>query len=110
MMFARPMQTNDSGDIPSEDDGTIRYVEPGTVRDLDDAEEEILCFGPGVYDMGSDYHAQLPENVRWVYLAPGAYVKGAFCLLSDQQDFYKVSVYVVLSGERCLYYDDNRTD
>lgn len=108
MIFAQPMQTNDSGDIPSEDDGTIRYVEPGTVRDLDDAEEEILYFGPGVYDMGSDYHAQLPENVRWVYLAPGAYVKGAFRFLSDQQDSYKVTGYGVLSGERYVYEADTR--
>jgi hypothetical protein len=108
MIFAQPMQTEDFEQVPTEEDGSIRYVEPGTVRDLDDAEEEILYFGPGVYDMGTDYHAQLPENVKWVYLAPGAYVKGAFQFVTDQQDAYKVTGYGVLSGERYVYEADTR--
>lgn len=108
MIFAQPMQAEDSDQVPAEEDGSIRYVTPGSVRDLDTAEEEILYFGPGVYDMGTDYHAQLPNNVRWVYLAPGAYVKGAFRFVSDEQDAYKVTGYGVLSGERYVYEADTR--
>lgn len=108
MIFAQPMLDETSEDVPTEADGSIRHVTPGSVRDLDTAEEEILVFGPGEYDMGTDYHAQLPPNVRWVYLAPGAYVKGAFRFVSDEQDAYKVTGYGVLSGERYVYEADTR--
>ena len=29
-----------------------------------------------------DYHAYLNNEIEWVYLAPGAYIKGAFQLLT----------------------------
>lgn len=108
MIFAQPRRDTTSEEVPTAEDGTIRRVTPETVRDLDTVTEEILVFEPGVYDMGTDYHAMLPENVRWVHLAPGAYVKGAFRFVSDQQDAYKVTGYGVLSGERYVYEADTR--
>jgi hypothetical protein len=56
--------------------------------------------------MGADYHAVLPANVKWVYLAPGAYVKGAFRFAHDTQSAYKVTGLGVLSGEQYVYEPD----
>lgn len=108
LIFANPVLTGADAarDIPSASDGTIRYVQPGHVDDLDDISEEIVYFGPGVYDMGSTYHAVLPAQVKWVYLAPGAYVKGAFRFLHDTQTQYKVTGRGVLSGEQYVYEPD----
>lgn len=92
--------------VPTEADGSIRYVEPGLVNDLNEVTEEILFFGPGTYYMGSDYHAVLPEQVKWVYLAPGAYVKGAFRFLHETQEHFTVSGLGVLSGEQYVYEPD----
>lgn len=75
---------------------------------------EILYFGPGTYWMGSDAQAELPPTVRWVYLAPGAVVKGAFRFTKgagntervDYQTDYRVTGYGVLSGEQYVYEAD----
>jgi len=104
LVFANPIE--EASDVPTAEDGSIRHVEPGSVRDLDEVTEEILYFGPGTYYMGSDYHAVLPENVKWVYLAPGAYVKGAFRFLHDTQSEFKVTGLGVLSGEQYVYEPD----
>lgn len=108
LVFANPMGsgTEASEDVPTAADGSIHYVEPGSVRDLDDISEEIVYFRPGTYYMGSDYHALLPENVRWVYLAPGAYVKGAFRLPHTTRSDFKVTGLGVLSGEQYVYEPD----
>jgi hypothetical protein len=44
--------------------------------------------------------------VRWVYLAPGAYVKGAFEFVHDNQPAYKVTGFGVISGEQYVYEPD----
>lgn len=75
---------------------------------------EILYFGPGTYWMGSDAQAELPPTVRWVYLAPGAVVKGAFHFTKgagntervDYQTDYRVTGYGALSGEQYVYEAD----
>ncbi|CAF1398162.1 unnamed protein product [Didymodactylos carnosus] len=51
-----------------------------------------------------NYHAYFPANVRWVYLAPGSYVKGAFQFQST--DNIKVTGFGVLSGEKYVYEAD----
>lgn len=109
LVFANPQLSGAASDqlIPSEKDGTIYRPEPGLVNNLNDTTAEIIYFEPGVYYMGSDYHAVLPENVTWVYLAPGAYVKGAFKFLEgENQPSYKVTGYGVLSGEMYVYEPD----
>jgi hypothetical protein len=110
LIFAEPTLTGADKDRfePTADSGTIYYPEPGEVRNLNDINAEIVYFRPGTYHMGDDYHALLPEQVKWVYLAPGAYVKGAFRFPSDVQDSYKVTGYGVLSGEQYVYEADTR--
>lgn len=110
MIFANPKPTVEETErlIPTEQSGTIYRPEPGLVNNLNDVTAEIVYFEPGTYYMGSDYHAVLPESVRWVYLAPGAYVKGAFRFLHDTQSDYKVTGLGVLSGEQYVYEPDTR--
>lgn len=104
MIFAQPPAPE--GTVPTEADGAITRVQPGEIRDLDTTDAEILYFGPGTYWMGSDYRAMLPESVRWVYLAPGAFVKGAFRFTDSDRPDYKVTGYGVLSGEQYVYEAD----
>jgi len=109
VIFAQPPASADT--IPTTADGAIEYVERGEVKDLDSTTAEILYFKPGTYWMGSDYRAMLPENVRWVYLAPGAFVKGAFRFTDPTeadggQTDYRVTGYGVLSGEQYPYESD----
>ena len=108
LVFANPIDGagDAAADVPSEEDGSIHYVEPGSVTDLDGITEDIVYFRPGTYYMGSTYHARLPENVRWVYIAPGAYVKGAFRFLHETQSDFKVTGLGVLSGEQYVYEPD----
>jgi hypothetical protein len=56
--------------------------------------------------MGSDLHASMPANVKWIYLAPGAYVKGAFASYNSTQGVHKVTGRGVLSGEQYVYEAD----
>jgi hypothetical protein len=51
-----------------------------------------------------NYHAILPNNVQWVYLSPGSYIKGAFQFQST--DNMKVTGFGVLSGEKYVYEAD----
>ena len=108
LIFANPKLTGAEAErlIPTEQSGTIYRPQPGLVNNLNDITEEIVYFGPGTYYMGSDYHAVLPANVKWVYLAPGAYVKGAFRFIEDTQAQYKVTGLGVLSGEQYVYEAD----
>jgi hypothetical protein len=92
--------------IPSKRSGSIYRPQAGLVNNLNDISQEIVYFEPGTYYMGADYHAVLPANVKWVYLAPGAYVKGAFRFLHDTQQAYKITGLGVLSGEQYVYEAD----
>ncbi|MGJ6979978.1 glucodextranase DOMON-like domain-containing protein [Aestuariimicrobium soli] len=111
MVFANPSPTATQAAerVPTAADGTIRRPEPGHLSGLETMAEEILYFGPGTYWMGSDHHTVLPANVRWVYLAPGAYVKGAFRFPDTSAApvaQYKVTGLGVLSGEQYVYEAD----
>jgi hypothetical protein len=55
--------------------------------------------------MDWNHHAFLSPNVRWVYLAPGAYVKGAFQFQGGSGEV-KVTGFGVLSGEQYVYEAD----
>ncbi|MBE7699115.1 family 49 glycosyl hydrolase [Oerskovia sp. Sa1BUA8] len=108
LVFANPKLSpaEEERTVPTEASGSVHRPQPGTVDDLDTITEEIVYFGPGTYSMGSTYHAVLPENVRWVYLAPGAYVKGAFRFPHETQSQFKVTGLGVLSGEQYVYEAD----
>ncbi|MDQ0846973.1 family 49 glycosyl hydrolase [Streptomyces sp. V1I6] len=112
MIFAEPAPTGTEKErlIPTAASGSIHYPEPGQVTDLNNVSQEIIYFRPGTYTMGSKYHAVLPANVKWVYLAPGAYVKGAFRFFHDNQGLYKVTGYGVLSGEQYVYEADTNNN
>jgi len=108
LIFAEPKLDEEQNRrlVPTEADGSIYYPAEGLANQLDNVSEEIIYFKPGVYYMGWNYHAKLPANVKWVYLAPGAYVKGAFEFEHDNQPAYKVTGYGVISGEQYVYEPD----
>jgi hypothetical protein len=112
MIFAEPIPTGDERErtVPTEADGSIYYPEPGQVTNLNSVTQDIIYFRPGTYYMGSRYHAVLPENVKWVYFAPGAYVKGAFRFFHSTQEVYKVTGFGVLSGEQYVYEADTNNN
>ncbi len=112
LVFAQPKPRQDEMDaiVPNRDAPGVRVMTPGDIRGLDEERDaHTLYFGPGVYSMGPQYHAQLPGNIRWVYLAPGAYVKGAFRFLEPEPSF-KVTGYGVLSGEQYVYEADTNNN
>lgn len=91
--------------IPHNQDDNIYYVAPGRIDNLNMVNQSVIYFGPGTYYMPSNYHAHFSEYVHWVYLAPGAYVKGAFQFESNN-DIIKVTGFGVLSGEKYIYEAD----
>lgn len=110
MIFAQPMEASSqtSSDIPDTSDATVQQITPGDISDLAthvESTANTLYFGPGTYWMGSNYQTQLPANITWVYLAPGAYVKGSF-LFKATAAHMKVTGYGVLSGEQYIYEAD----
>lgn len=108
MIFAEPKLSGAEATrlIPTAASGSIYYPPQGNVGNLDSVTQEIIFFAPGVYYMDWNYHAQLPANVKWVYVAPGAYIKGAFQFLHDNQGVYKFTGYGALSGEKYVYEPD----
>lgn len=108
LVFAEPKLDDEQAArlVPAKADGSIHYPAEGRVDKLHQVTEEIVYFKPGVYYMGGSYHAKLPANVKWVYLAPGAYIKGAFEFEYDNQQAYKVTGYGVISGEQYVYEPD----
>jgi len=87
----------------------IYYPEQGKLN-LDGVNNAVIYFKPGIYSMPWNYHALLNDKVRWIYLAPGAYVKGAFQYPSGQQAaHYKVTGYGVISGENYIYEADTNS-
>ena len=108
LIFAEPKLTGADADrlIPKATDGTIYYPAQGEVANLNNLTASIIYFKPGTYYMPWNYHAVLPANVKWIYLAPGAFVKGAFRFYHDTQSVYKVTGYGALSGEKYAYEAD----
>jgi len=108
LIFAEPILTGDEANrlIPKGSDGSIYYPPEGEVSNLNNVSESIVYFKPGTYYMPYNYHAMLPANVKWVYLAPGAYIKGAFRFPNKNQSVYKVTGYGALSGEKYVYEAD----
>jgi len=106
LIFAEPILTaeQEAGWVPSATSGSIYYPPEGTIN-LNSVTQSIVYFRPGTYVMPANYHAYLPSNVRWVYLAPGAYVKGAFEFTGNNSQ-YKVTGYGVISGEQYVYAAD----
>ncbi|KFY19177.1 hypothetical protein V493_08096 [Pseudogymnoascus sp. VKM F-4281 (FW-2241)] len=99
LIFASPFPTEDL--IPNDEANTLR-VEPGLVTGLDQTDKSIVYFAPGVYHFTAKAHAVLAPSVTWVYIAPGAYVKGAIEYNSPNSEL-KATGFGVLSGEQYVY-------
>lgn len=99
LIFASPFPTKDL--IPNDEVNTLR-VKPGLVTGLDQTDKSIVYFAPGVYYLTAKAHAILSSSVTWVYIAPGAYVKGAIEYNSGSP-VLKATGFGVLSGEQYVY-------
>lgn len=115
MIFAEPiLKGRDAQRLvpdPKAPSTTIHYPEEGLVSNVHEVTAEVIYFRPGTYHMGGDYHADLHPNVRWVYLAPGAYVKGSFQFHASSaarpgRTLLGVTGFGVLSGEQYVYEAD----
>ncbi|KAK9350152.1 glycoside hydrolase [Lipomyces doorenjongii] len=89
--------------IPST--GDIYYPTAGSLTGVENINHQIIYFQPGVYYMGSNYVPMLSPTVQWIYLAPGAYVKGSFAYQGGAS-WLKITGFGVLSGEQYAYMPD----
>ena len=115
MIFAEPLLAGRNAKRltpdPRSTSYTIHYPAQGLIANLHEVTDRVIYFRPGTYYMGASYHANLHPNVRWIYLAPGAYVKGAFqfraspSVLPDSA-VLGVTGFGVLSGEQYVYEAD----
>ncbi|KAK7224466.1 hypothetical protein V2G26_012469 [Clonostachys chloroleuca] len=80
----------------------VYTVPEGLVADLTQVQESTLYFPPGVYWFTGSNHAILSPSITWVYMAPGAYVKGAIQYESQELDL-RATGFGVLSGEQYVY-------
>lgn len=80
----------------------VYTVPQGLVKDLTQVKQSTLYFPPGVYWFTGSNHAILSSSINWVYLAPGAYVKGAIQYESKQLHL-RATGFGVLSGEQYVY-------
>ncbi|OBT79703.1 hypothetical protein VF21_01394 [Pseudogymnoascus sp. 05NY08] len=99
LIFASPFPSKDL--IPNDEANTLR-VKPGLVTGLDQTDKSIVYFAPGVYYFTAKARAVLAASVTWVYIAPGAYVKGAIEYNSPELEL-KATGFGVLSGEQYVY-------
>ncbi|MCX6125160.1 MAG: family 49 glycosyl hydrolase, partial [Proteobacteria bacterium] len=106
LLFAEPMLTAaETVELVPESQGPqsrVFYPEPGDLSHLADVDTEILYFKPGLYWLPYNLHARLSPAVRWVYLAPGAFVQGAIEFGAGLTDV-KLTGFGVLSGDDYIY-------
>ncbi|KAI9744672.1 MAG: hypothetical protein M1818_002201 [Claussenomyces sp. TS43310] len=100
LIFASPFETSDM--VPDATSSSSLVVEEGLVTGLNETDATTVIFNPGVYYLTSTAHALLNSGVDWVYLAPGAYVKGAMQFQTDAA-VIKATGHGVLSGEQYVY-------
>ncbi|KAG7294581.1 hypothetical protein NEMBOFW57_004657 [Staphylotrichum longicolle] len=116
LIFASPFLPDDM--VPRIDAPDTKVMTPGPINQGDWGSSSVLYFPPGVYWMNSnpqggaprigENHIRLSPNTRWVYLAPGAYVKGAI-EYTTKSDFYATG-HGVLSGEHYVYQANPATE
>lgn len=103
LIFASPFEN--SSLKPQSDSSNAIAPKPGRVLGLNTTTASTVIFNPGVYYFTGQDHMVLSPSVTWVYIAPGAYVKGAVEFLSTASEV-KVSGHGVLSGEQYVWYAD----
>eukprot|EP00439_Symbiodinium_sp_Y106_P041677 s3822_g5.t1 len=62
---------------------------------LDAIHKPVIYFPAGVYAMAWNYHAYLNNEIEWIYLAPGSYIKGAIQFRGEGAG--------TISGEKYVY-------
>lgn len=87
--------------VPSKHDD-LHEVSPGYVSGLNAINKSAIAFNAGVYYFTGNVHAILSPSVKWVYLALGAYVKGAVQYMNSDSPL-KAGGFGVLSGEQFFY-------
>lgn len=110
VVFASPFLPSDM--IPAMNSENTKTMKPGAINNGDWGSKPILYFPPGVYYLNEDTngvsgklgsnHMVLDANTYWVYLAPGAYVKGAIEYTTHASKFYATG-HGILSGEQYVY-------
>jgi hypothetical protein len=100
LIFASPFPSSDL--VPDQSASETYVVWPGPVPDLSSITNTVVYFTPGVYYMTGTWHATLSSSVNWVYLAPGAFVKGAIQFTTSASTI-KATGFGVLSGEQYVY-------
>ncbi|KAI0487713.1 dextranase precursor [Xylaria cf. heliscus] len=104
LIFASPPPSSTADLVPDASAPETYVVYPGDVpvSELASASNTNVYFMPGVHEMTATEHLTLPSSVNWVYLAPGAYVKGAIQFTTSARDI-KATGFGVLSGEKYVY-------
>ncbi|KAI1429091.1 dextranase precursor [Xylaria sp. FL1777] len=104
LIFASPPPSSTAGLVPDMSAPETYVVYPGDVpiSDLASATNTNVYFMPGVHEMTATEHLTLSNSVNWVYLAPGAYVKGAIQFTTTSSTI-KATGFGVLSGEKYVY-------
>lgn len=100
LIFASPFPAAEY--VPPLLDLDTYVVSAGRVPDLSTIRQSTVYFPAGVYYMTGTDHAVLSPSVDWVYLAPGAYVKGAVQFTTTASTL-KATGFGVLSGEQYVY-------
>ncbi|KAF2087522.1 glycoside hydrolase family 49 protein [Saccharata proteae CBS 121410] len=100
LIFASAIPNDDQ--VPDMNTTSTLHVSQGLVTGLDKINASTVVFNPGVYWFTGTAHAELSSSVNWVYIAPGAYVKGAI-QFNTGDDVMKATGHGVLSGEQYVY-------
>lgn len=92
--------------IPSKTSSDVQVLKPGKITDSTIEPKATLYFEAGTYWLENNghlgkSHIKLDPNTHFVYLAPGAYIKGAF-EYTTTKDFFTIG-HGVVSGENYAY-------
>ncbi|KAJ2902704.1 NB-ARC and ankyrin domain protein [Zalerion maritima] len=106
LVFASPFPSEEEEEdlVPAFGGEDTYAVSPGLVNTdhLASIGESTVYFPPGAYWMTGTSHLSVSPAVSWVYLAPGAYVKGAVQFNTTAAQV-RATGFGVLSGEQYVY-------
>ncbi|KAL9092930.1 MAG: hypothetical protein Q9159_000554 [Coniocarpon cinnabarinum] len=108
LIFASPFPSSDL--VAQYNAPGVQSIQPGYVEHLDQSPASTLFFPPGVFWLGGKAHAYLSQSTTWVYLSPGAYVKGAFQFTATNASSLTISGFGILSGEQYVYMANPEAD
>lgn len=92
ILFADPPE--DLATIPDPEDKQVLVVKPGRKVPNNARKRAVVRFEPGVHELGP---WDVPQTVRQIYLAPGAFVNGAL-KIEDRENGFLLNGRGTLSG------------